>query len=223
MGIRIIANEGEAVRSSSDLDRIDPVSELILASSSPRRAALLDQIGVRYRVRAVDVDETWLPGEDPAAYVRRLALAKARAGAAAAGGALALGADTAVVLDGEVLQKPCDRADALAMLACLSGRSHQVLSAVALAGAGGTRDALRLSVSTVTFRPILPAEARAYWDSGEPRDKAGAYAIQGFGAVFVSRVEGSYSGVVGLPLYETAELLREHGVAHAIFAGPDMQ
>lgn len=198
---------------------VPDIPSLILASSSPRRAALLDQIGVRYRVRAVDVDETWQREEDPADYVRRLALAKAQAGAVTEPGGLALGADTAVVLDGEVLQKPRDGDQALAMLARLSGRSHQVLSAVALVYADEVPDVPRLSVSIVSFRAISPAEARAYWDSGEPRDKAGAYAIQGFGAVFVRRIEGSYSGVVGLPLYETAQLLRERG----ILLRPDMQ
>ncbi|MDR2878256.1 MAG: Maf-like protein [Chromatiales bacterium] len=188
-------------------------SELILASSSPRRAALLDQIGVSYRVRAIDVDETWHVGEDPADYVQRLALVKARAAASLVeAGAPVLGADTAVVLAGEVLQKPRDRNDALAMLARMSGRSHQVMTAVALVRAKKAQEALRLSISTVSFREISAAEAHAYWESGEPRDKAGAYAIQGCGAVFVSRIEGSYSGVVGLPLFETAQMLRKQGI-----------
>lgn len=187
----------------------DPL--LILASSSPRRRALLEQIGVAHRAQAVDIDERRLPGETPEDYVQRLALAKARAGAAATAGygLPVLGADTAVVLDGEILQKPAGREEALAMLSRLSGRSHRVLTAVALAGA---RESLRLCASTVRFRPISAAEALAYWETGEPLDKAGGYAIQGRGAVFVTRLEGSYSGVVGLPLYETAQMLAEHGL-----------
>lgn len=184
--------------------------KLILASSSPRRSALLDQIGVDYRVRAVDVDESCLPGEAPEDYVRRLALAKARAGVLDADELPVLGADTAVVLDGEILHKPTGREDALGMLARLSGRTHRVMTAVALVR--GTMEDVRVSVSTVTFRDIGRAEARAYWESGEPRDKACAYAIQGRGAVFVRRLEGSYSGVVGLPLLETAELLAGAGI-----------
>ncbi len=183
---------------------------LILASASPRRAALLEQIGVSFRVRTVAVDETPLPREAPLAYVQRLALAKARAVAPAAAGLPVLGADTAVVLDCRIMQKPADGEEALAMLASLSGRRHQVLTAVALIAG---KEAVRVSETAVFFRAITPAEARAYWETGEPVDKAGAYAIQGRGAVFVSRLEGSYSAVVGLPLFETAQLLAEHGIA----------
>lgn len=182
---------------------------LILASASPRRAALLEQIGVAFRARTVEIDETPLPRETPHDYVRRLALAKARAVVPGAGGLPVLGADTAVVLDDRILQKPIDGEDALAMLASLSGRGHRVLTAIALITA---RETVRVSETAVFFRPVSPAEARAYWESGEPRDKAGGYAIQGRGAVFVSRLEGSYSGVVGLPLFETAQLLAECGV-----------
>ncbi|MCC6303097.1 MAG: septum formation inhibitor Maf [Gammaproteobacteria bacterium] len=183
---------------------------LILASTSPRRRELLSQLGVRFEVVAVEVDERVRPGEAPEAYVTRLAREKARAGAAAAGGSvLALGADTVVVLDGEVLQKPAGRDEALAMLARLSGRTHRVLSGVALAGRG---EGVRMSESRVTFRDIGVRERQAYWETGEPADKAGAYAIQGLGAIFVDRLEGSYSGVVGLPLRETAEMLAQCGV-----------
>lgn len=188
---------------------IDP---LILASSSPRRRAMLDQLGVPYEVVAVEVDEGCLPGETPEDYVVRVALAKARAGVAAAGNRpspLALGADTVVVIDGEILQKPAGQDQALSMLARLSGRAHQVLSGVALAG---RQELTRLSASRVVLRDISGRERLAYWRTGEPADKAGAYAIQGIGAIFVSRLEGSYSGVVGLPLYETAELLSLCGV-----------
>ncbi|MDX9740286.1 MAG: nucleoside triphosphate pyrophosphatase [Gammaproteobacteria bacterium] len=185
---------------------------LVLASASPRRAALLEQIGVAHGICVVDVDETPLRGEAPRDYVGRLALAKAQAGARAAQGALVLGADTAVVLGNEVLQKPKDRDDAVAMLVRLAGREHRVMTAIALAGPGARPDALRLSESRVWMRPISRGEALAYWETGEPRDKAGGYAIQGLGAIFVSRVDGSYSGVVGLPLCETAELLAAHGL-----------
>lgn len=184
---------------------------LILASSSPRRRELLAQLGVPFEVVAVDVDETCRAGEAPEAYAVRVAADKARAGVAAARrpAAVALGADTVVVLDGEILQKPAGRDDALAMLARLSGRTHRVLSGVAIAG---RCEGVRLSESLVTFREIDARERLAYWESGEPADKAGGYAIQGLGAVFVSRLQGSYSGVVGLPLFETAELLSRCGI-----------
>ena len=183
-----------------------------LASASPRRKLLLEQLGLRFEVVSAEVDETRRLGEAPGDYVLRLARAKAEAGALrlAVLAARVLGADTAVVLGAEVLGKPRDRADALAMLAKLSGRSHQVLSAVALWHQGLLSTAL--CESRVTFRPIAPAEAEAYWESGEPRDKAGAYGIQGLGGAFVEHLEGSYSGVMGLPLFETTELLRRTGV-----------
>ena len=185
---------------------------LVLASQSPRRRELLDQVGVSHRVVTVEVDESRLPGEVPAVHVERLARAKAMAGVAAAGGDPVLGADTVVVVDDDVLGKPVDRDHALAMLARLSGRRHEVLTAVALAT---TVDNIgcRLSVSHVTFRTLGSEEIAAYWASGEPTDKAGAYAIQGRAALFVTRLEGSYSGVMGLPLFETGELLRAAGLA----------
>jgi septum formation protein len=190
---------------------INHAPRLILASASPRRRALLEQIGVPHRVHVANVDERLLPGETPEAGALRLATAKARVVQAALGTALpVLGADTIVVLDNEPLGKPRDRADALGMLARLSGRTHRVLSAVALATAAGVAQCL--SASDVRFRPLTPAECAAYWDTGEPRDKAGAYAIQGLGAVFVAALEGSYSGVMGLPLCETAGLLAAAGV-----------
>jgi septum formation protein len=191
-----------------------------LASGSPRRRALLEQIGVAYQVLAVAVDESTVPGESAGAYVRRLALAKAAAGLEASRSAPApvLAADTAVVLDGAILVKPSDRADGERMLEALSGRTHEVLTAVALAIRGvaaadpqGMES--RLSRSEVTFRAIPPAEARRYWESGEPKDKAGGYAVQGLAAVFIADLRGSYSGVMGLPLYETAELLDAAGIA----------
>ncbi|MEP7312178.1 MAG: nucleoside triphosphate pyrophosphatase [Pseudomonadota bacterium] len=185
---------------------------LLLASASPRRSALLAQIGLPHRVHATEVDESPLPAEAPESLVARLALAKTRAGVAAAGGLPVLGADTIVVLDGRVLNKPRDAAEAAEMLMSLGGRTHAVLSAVALQDAGG---AIRtaLASSRVTLRAIAPVEALRYWDSGEPRDKAGGYAIQGYGAVFIRELTGSYSGVMGLPLFETAALLREAGIS----------
>jgi septum formation protein len=183
--------------------------QIALASRSPRRRELLAQIGVRHRVVDVDVDESVLCAEVPAEYVLRLALAKARAGHDLDPALPVLGADTAVVVDGAILGKPGDRGEALAMLERLSAREHRVLTAVALVG---EREATRLSVSHVRFRAVQPDEAAAYWATGEPADKAGAYAIQGLGALFVESLSGSYSGVMGLPLFETAELLRHAGI-----------
>ncbi|AXA23571.1 MULTISPECIES: Maf family protein [Pseudomonas] len=187
------------------------MTRLHLASGSPRRRELLAQIGVPFTVVSAPIDETPQVGEAAQAYVERLAQAKAVAGfnlLDAPG--VVLGADTAVVLDGQILGKPENREHALAMLGDLSKREHQVLTAVAVTD--GTRS-LSLCVATkVRFRTISFDEACRYWDSGEPLDKAGGYAIQGLGAVFVSAIEGSYSAVVGLPLSETAELLEQFGI-----------
>lgn len=183
-----------------------------LASGSPRRRELLAQIGVSFRPVAVSVDETPREAEPAPGYVVRLAIAKAEAGwlAASPRGAPVLGADTAVVLDGRILGKPADRDDAVRMLGELSGRAHQVLTAVAVRAPHGT--GWRLSQSEVRLRRVERAEREAYAASGEPLDKAGGYAIQGFGAVFIEGLSGSYSGVVGLPLFETAALLAQAGV-----------
>jgi len=183
-----------------------------LASASPRRRQLLSQIGVRFQVLNVDVDESIAPGEAPEGYVMRLAEAKALAGRASglAPRAPVLGADTAVVAGGAILGKPADCADAERMLRLLSASTHEVLTAVVLAVDDGVQS--RLSRSEVTFREVTRQEARDYWNTGESRDKAGAYAIQGYGAVFVRALRGSYSGVMGLPLYETAQMLRSAGV-----------
>jgi septum formation protein len=188
-----------------------PAPPLCLASASPRRRALLRQIGVPHLVHPADIDEAVLPGESPAAYVQRMARAKAVAVQAQRPQLAVLAADTTVVVDGEICGKPHDEAASVAMLQRLSGRSHQVLTAVALAAAGTV--ALRLSVSEVRFRTLSVAECRTYWESGEPRDKAGGYAVQGLGAVFVEALNGSYSGVMGLPLFETAQLLGCAGIA----------
>ena len=183
---------------------------LILGSASPRRAELLASIGASFQVRPANLDETRAPFESARAYVRRLALAKARAvWSAGPPSALVLGADTVVVCDELVLGKPRDRAHGLAMLARLSGRTHQVLTAVALVSAG--RRAAVLGETQVSFRSVSATEARVYWDSGEPHDKAGGYGIQGAAGIFVERLDGSYSNVVGLPLVETRLLLQVFG------------
>jgi septum formation protein len=185
-----------------------------LASGSPRRRELLQQIGVPFRLLSIELDESPWPGETPMAYVSRLAAAKADAGWHGGRGqvnAPVLAADTAVVLDGEIIGKPRDRDDAENMLFKLSGRTHEVMTAVALRSAAGNE--IRLSQSSVTFRIVDAAEARAYWNTGEPRDKAGAYAIQGFAAIFIADLRGSYSGVMGLPLFETAALLSSAGLS----------
>ena len=183
-----------------------------LASASPRRRELLAQLGVRCEVVATHVDETRLTGESPADYVTRLALAKARDGLRRLRSHVAplLAADTIVVLEGEFLGKPAGEAAAIGMLRRLSGATHEVWSAVALTD--GAREATALSCSEVSFRPITTQEIAAYWASGEPCDKAGAYGIQGLGAIFVRELRGSYSGVMGLPLFETAGLLDAFGI-----------
>lgn len=178
---------------------------IYLASQSPRRRELLAQIGVSHEVVRVDVEECQARGELAADYVRRLSLDKAKAGAALKQDKPVLGADTIVVLDGQVLEKPASEDEAIAMLLGLSGCTHQVMTAVSVVYRHQQRTCV--STSSVRFREITEAEARQYWLSGEPQDKAGGYGIQGLGAVFVERIEGSYSGVVGLPLFETAALL----------------
>ena len=182
---------------------------LHLASTSPRRREILASLGLQFDVVPVDVDETPRVGESPEEMVLRLSVAKAQAAEIGAGG-VALGSDTAVVVDDRVLGKPNDREDCLEMLAQLTGRAHRELTGVALTYLQATATAL--SKTDVYFREISRDEALAYWQSGEPRDKAGAYAIQGLGGAFVERIEGSYTGVVGLPVFETIELLRAAGL-----------
>ncbi|ROL85092.1 Maf family protein [Pseudomonas chlororaphis] len=190
------------------------MKSLYLASGSPRRRELLTQIGVPFTAISADIDETPLPDENPAAYVERLARDKAAAGYAliadGQSAACVLGADTAVVLDGQILGKPLDQADAQSMLMALSGREHEVLTAIAVLD--GQRCDSRVVRSLVRFRAIGDDEAARYWASGEPRDKAGGYGIQGLAAVFVAGLNGSYSAVVGLPVCETAELLGHFGI-----------
>jgi len=196
---------------------------LCLASASPRRRELLHQIGVPHHVLVTDVDESARAGEPPADYVVRVALGKARAAwqdPRARRRLPVLAADTTVVLDGRMLGKPATREECVTMLRDLAGRTHEVFTAIALlagpAGAPVVRS--RVSRSEVRFRGIDALEAGHYWDTGEPRDKAGGYAIQGRGAVFVAGLAGSYSGVMGLPLFETAGLLGEAGIP--VWTGP---
>jgi septum formation protein len=184
---------------------------IYLASASPRRQELLRQLGVDFEVVPSNLDEVPLPGERPADYVARVSRAKAEHVARRLreqGKAMhpVLGADTEVVLDGAILGKPRDRGHGLDMLRQLSGRTHDVLSGVCVLQDG--REHAALNVSRVTFRPLTDVDIAAYWDTGEPADKAGAYAIQGRAAAFIERLEGSYSGVMGLPLYELAGILR---------------
>ncbi|MDX1404707.1 MAG: Maf family protein [Woeseiaceae bacterium] len=184
---------------------------LHLASASPRRRELLAALGYEFTHGPVDIDESELPGEAPADMVLRLAAAKARtAFETGLTGGPVLGADTAVVVGQTVFGKPVSKRDALHMLAQLSGRRHRVLTGVAVLVDGVIDSAL--SETEVQFREIRPDEAEAYWHSGEPAGKAGAYAVQGLAGIFVSSINGSYTGVVGLPVYETAELLRRAGI-----------
>ncbi|MGQ7260243.1 Maf family protein [Vreelandella sp. V005] len=186
-----------------------PTPVLCLASASPRRRSLLASIGVPVTVHPCDIDETPLADEAPTAYVRRLAIAKAEA-VAPLTDLPTLGSDTAVVVDGRILGKPVDAKHGAEMLQLLSGRSHEVLTAVAVSGPEGM---LSCCVATqVTMREIEAQEIAAYWCTGEPADKAGGYAIQGLASVFVKQIQGSYSAVVGLPLFETTHLLRQQGV-----------
>jgi septum formation protein len=183
---------------------------LRLASASPRRRQLLDLIGVPHLVTPADIDETPRDSERGDDYVVRLAREKAQAVWSQHDDLPVLAADTTVVVDREILGKPESEADAMAMLTKLSGREHLVHTGIALR----TTRAMNVGISTtrVTFGPLTEAQVRAYWASGEPQGKAGAYAIQGLGAVFVSNISGSYTGVMGLPLYATAAMLRAQGV-----------
>jgi septum formation protein len=181
-----------------------------LASASPRRRELLTQIGVPHVVTVPHIDESALPGERPADYVQRIARTKAEAVWKADQSLPVLSADTTVVLNGEMFGKPSGREHAIDMLARLSGKTHEVMTAVVLVWSSGTT--VRMNASEVRFRTLTLEECAAYWETGEPRDKAGGYAIQGRAAVFVESIAGSYSGVMGLPLFETATLLREAGI-----------
>jgi len=184
--------------------------QLILASASPRRSELLTQIGIRHIINAVDIDETPLANEAPLAYVQRVAAEKSAACYAVGNHGLpVLSADTTVVCEGQIMGKPQNLQQAIDMLSTLSGRSHQVYSAVSLRGHQHWQ---AVNMSEVRFRPLTQAEIIAYWQTGEPCDKAGAYAIQGRGSVFIESITGSFSGVMGLPLFETAQLLAQQGI-----------
>jgi len=190
---------------------VDEAPILHLASASPRRREILAAIGVSHTWQGVDLDETPLPGEPADALALRLALAKARKSRETRSAEpVILGADTVVVLDNLTFGKAGSEDEALFMLSRLSGRVHRVFTAVALDTRDGHRTAL--SQSDVRLREIAPDEALRYWRSGEPRGKAGAYAIQGVGGIFVEALSGSYTGVVGLPVFETASLLRQAGI-----------
>lgn len=205
----------------------DRFSGVVLASASPRRKELLEQIGVRYEIADHTVDEDALPGEPPIALVQRLALEKALSVVGSQRHQSnvrqplwpVLGADTIVVCDDHILGKPLDKADAFRMWQLLSGREHRVYSAVALCDS--QRQEVRMSTTKVTFRQLSDQDCERYWASGEPQGKAGGYAIQGLGALFVSMMTGSYTGVVGLPLYETAELLAMFGVRTGLSPAAD--
>lgn len=186
--------------------------KICLGSASPRRAELLQQIGVRFEVRVGDVDESVREGEQPGQYVLRMAEEKAQrvwqlnrdTGLA---GWPVVAADTSVVLDDRIMGKPADRDQAIDMLSSLSGRTHEVMTAVSLVTSD--QQTTRLSTSKVTFCRLQRPDIERYWQTGEPVDKAGAYAIQGKAAVFIESIEGSYSGVMGLPLFELGQLLEE--------------
>jgi septum formation protein len=183
-----------------------PVSPLVLASASPRRRALLEQLGIPLRIDPAHLDENVREGESAEQYVLRLARQKAEAVHVRHPSDTVLAADTSVVLEGRILGKPRTAEEAVEMLRALSGRTHQVMTAVAVAGAGA-----RCVIASVTFAAASEAALRWYVSTGEPMDKAGAYAVQGIGGFLVERIEGSYSAVVGLPLVETLALLRDAG------------
>ena len=179
--------------------------KIALASRSPRRRELLEQIDIEYEVIDIDIDESWQENETPIDYVRRIAEEKARAGKALLNNDLpVLAADTAVVLDGHILGKAELKEDAITMLTKLSGNTHEVLSAVTVID---NEEQTKVSISKVTFKQLTPEEIETYTNTDEPIGKAGGYAIQGKAAVFIERLEGSYSGVMGLPIFETMSLL----------------
>ncbi|MCK5831220.1 MAG: septum formation inhibitor Maf [Methylococcales bacterium] len=190
--------------------------QLILASASPRRKELLDQINVNYIVYPVNIDETPKQAEDAQEYVIRVAAEKSAACINAVNSSLpVLAADTSVVIDGLILGKPENEAHAESMLNQLSGKTHYVYSAISLRVSGELSEQKHyqaLSVTEVSFRHLTSKEIKAYWQTGEPEGKAGGYAIQGIASIFVESIKGSFSGVVGLPLFETAELLSRQGV-----------
>ena len=185
---------------------------VILASQSPRRRELLTLVGIAHEVRPVDIDEAYLAGEQPRAHAKRLACEKADVVARDAPDSLVIGSDTIVVVDGDVLGKPRDEAEAAAMLSRLAGRSHTVITAIAVKWRGVERSAVE--EVDVTFHPLTPDEIDAYIATREPMDKAGAYGIQGYGATIVARVDGDYFAVMGLPLQRLVRLMADLGVRY---------
>ena len=186
--------------------------DLYLASQSPRRRELLAQLGVRYEVRPANVPEQVLPGELPSAFVQRLAMEKATTVWSSLNDGQrrpVLGADTVVCIDEHILGKPRDKQAGIDMLQLLSGRTHEVVTGVALVS---QQHSVCVNVSQVTFKSLSLGEIERYWASAEPIDKAGGYAIQGYAAAFITHLDGSYSGVMGLPLYETAQLLQSQQI-----------
>ncbi|MGJ8691078.1 MAG: Maf family protein [Thalassotalea sp.] len=193
---------------------------IILASKSPRRKELLEQLGLNFICDSADIDESVQAQEIPSAYVQRLAIEKAQAVAAKYPNDYVLGSDTSVVIAGEILGKPNDQADSARMLQKLSGQRHQVYTAIAVVH---QQQVVSQVVTTyVDFKNLTADEIQQYWRTGEPQDKAGSYAIQGIGGQFIIGIEGSYSSVVGLPLYETAELLKQCGQAAEFKLGVSM-
>lgn len=181
-------------------------SNIVLASTSPRRKELLEQVGLRFTTAVIDIDESIVDGDAASEYVVRLAREKAQAAVPQfSDNTLIIAADTTVTVDGHILGKPADQDEAFAMWQLLSGRTHQVMTGVAVAYAGQIKT--DLVITDVEFLPLTPSQMQTYWDSGEPIGKAGGYAIQGLGAAFIPRIQGSYSNVVGLPLVETLALL----------------
>ena len=183
---------------------------IVLASASPRRVALLSQIGIDCEVMPSQIDEKARENEAPLDYVMRMAEEKAGSVAGLMPGRIVLGADTDVIMQSRILGKPRDKADFLEMFSLLSGSTHEVITAVSLVH--GEQRSLMTSISEVSFREVSDEEMHAYWETGEPCDKAGGYAIQGQAAMFICAISGSYSGIMGLPLYETSELLRGAGI-----------
>ncbi len=186
------------------------MNQIILASASPRRAELLDQLGISYEVQSVDINEDPMQGESAEDLVQRLAIEKSQAITNVV--KPVLGADTLGLIGDHILVKPTDIEHSIKMLTEMSGNWHEILSAVAITYKGSTN--VRLNRNRVLFREISQDEMIRYWNTGEPQDKAGSYAIQGIAAMFIERIEGSYSGIMGLPLFETMQLLNELGISN---------
>ena len=186
------------------------MAKIILASASPRRSELLNQLRIIHQIKAVNIDETPFSGEKPLNYVQRMAAEKSASCAQLVSTALPiLAADTTVILNKQIMGKPENESHAAEMLRQLSGQTHQVYSAISLRGKQHWQ---RVSITDVVFRVITEREIKAYWETKEPYDKAGGYAIQGIGSIFIQTIKGSFSGVMGLPLFETAEILTEQGL-----------